>query len=120
MTFTPALLHGQAVTFTNKAISGTDEYGNDVYGANSVTVSGCAISPGNSSEDFQGTEQITYDVTVHAPAATLVNLPFDQMVISGITYNVIGNPNGWISPFTGTGSFLEIHGRIVTTGGASV
>lgn len=118
--FTPSFLQrGATVTFGHRIVTGVDAYGNDMYGITEVDVSGCAISPGNSSEDWQGTEQIEARVTVHAPAATLVNLPFDYMVIEGRKYNIVGTPNGWVSPFTGTGSYLEIQGKQITTGGAA-
>lgn len=115
----PSLRQGQTVTFGNRTVTGVDEYNNDVYGEVEVQVTGCAISPGNSSENWQGTEQITSDVTVHAPLATVVDLPLDYMVIAGVQYNIVGNPRNWVSPFTGTLSLIEIQGREVTTGGAA-
>jgi len=115
----PVLRAGTVVTFINKVVTGVDEYGNDVYGSVNVQVPGCAVSPGNSSEDIQGTSQVISDIIVHAPAGTLVLLPFDQMIVNGVTYNVVGDPRSWVSPFTGTASMEEIQGRLVTTGGAA-
>jgi hypothetical protein len=115
----PYLRQGQTVTFGNRIVTGTDDYGNDVYGTVEVQVPGCAISPGNSTENWQGTEQIVSDVVVHAPIATVVDLPLDYMKIAGVEYNLVGNPRNWVSPFTGTGSLMEIQGRQVTTGGAA-
>jgi hypothetical protein len=115
----PNLRAGQTVTFVNKVVTGIDDYGNDVYDSATVDVPGCAVSPGVSTQSWQGTEQISADVTVHAPPDTNVDLPRDQMIIDGVVYNVVGNPRGWKSPFTGTGSMLEILGREVTTGGAA-
>lgn len=117
--FAPALLHGQTVTFVHRVVTGTDDYGNDVYTATSVDVPGCAVSPGSSSEDWQGTLQVMSDVLVHAPAATLVDLPFDEMIIGGQTFNIVGDPRSWVSPFTGSGGFLEVQGKLITTGGAA-
>lgn len=118
--YTPSFLQrGATVTFGHRVVTGIDDYGNDVYDDVEQDVPGCAISPGNSNEDWQGTEQISSDVTVHAPAATLVELPFDYMKIASQKYNIVGTPNGWVSPFTGTGSFLEIHGKLITTGGSA-
>lgn len=117
MPFVPGLLHGTTVTFLQRQVTGTDQYGNDVYGSTSTDVPGCAIAPGSSNESFQGTLLITADVVVYAPAATMVDLPYDQFIYNDETYNVIGNPNNWVSPWTTTGSFEMIAGRLVTTGG---
>lgn len=119
MPFAPAVLHGQTVTFVHRQVTGRDNYGNDVYGNTSVDVSGCIVAPGSTSEDFQGTLQIDSDVTVYTPQGVTVDLPVDQMTISGVTYNVVGSPNNWTSPWTSTGSFQQIQGRLVTTGGAA-
>lgn len=117
--FTPSDQHGQTVTFVHRQLTGEDQYGNDVYGKTNVDVPGCVVAPGNTSENFQGTLQITSDVTVYTPAGTTVDLPVDQMIINGVTYNVVGNPNNWSSPWTGTGSFQQVEGKLVTTGGAA-
>jgi hypothetical protein len=111
------LFSGQTVTFVNKTVTSTDAYGNDVYTAQNVNVSGCAVDYGNNTEDWQGTAQITQDVTVYAPIGTVVDTPWDQMIIGGVTYNVIGTPRSWGSPFSGTQGMDEVQGRLVTTGG---
>lgn len=114
----PILRAGQPVTFLQRQVTGVDDYGNDVYGTTSVVVSGCAISPGNTSEQWGGTAVIEADVTVHIPAAQAIDLPLDQFrTPDGTLYNVVGKPRQWESPFTGTGSMQEVLGRVVTTGG---
>jgi hypothetical protein len=115
--FDPSLPHGKVVTFVQRTVTSTDSYGNDVYGETTVDVPGCAINPGSSSESFQGTLQITSDVVAYVPSATVVDMPMDIMVIDDVRYNVIGSPRTWGSPWTGTGSFLEVAGKLVTTGG---
>lgn len=108
---------GKTVRFLHRQLTGVDAYGNDVYGSLPNDVQGCAVAPGNSTQDWQGTEQIQTDVTVYAPAKTMVNLPVDQMIIDGQAFNVVGDPSSWASPFTGSGSFLEVRGKFVSTGG---
>jgi hypothetical protein len=115
----PVLRAGQNVTFGHRKVTGADEYGNDVYNDVEKVVPGCAVSPGNSSENWDGTVQIESDVTVHAPFGTEIDLPLDYMLIDDYKYNVVGKPSNWTSPFTGTISMLEIRGRLVTTGGAA-
>jgi hypothetical protein len=113
-------MHGQTVQFVQRQVAGVDGYGNDVYGNQTQSIDGCVISPGNSNEDFQGTLQISSDVTVHCPVGTVINVPVDRMILpDGSVYNVIGSPKNWASPFTGTGSVVEVQGRLVTTGGAA-
>lgn len=115
----PSLRTGKTVTLVHRQVTGRDSYGNDIYGTTEKTVEGCAVSPGNSSEDWQGTEQITADITVHMPPGTVVDMPLDQVIVDGTEYNVVGDPRSWSSPFTGTQSFLEVQGRLITTGGAA-
>jgi hypothetical protein len=113
------LFNSTTVTFVNKTISGVDAYGNDVYSAENVDVPGCAVNYGNNTEDWQGTAQITEDVVVYAPIGTIVDTPWDQMIIGGTTYNVVGTPRSWSSPFSGTQGMDQVQGRLVTTGGAA-
>lgn len=108
---------GRSVRFVHRQLTGVDSFGNDVYGSLAVDVQGCAVSPGSSSEDWQGTATITSEVTVHAPVKTMVNLPLDQMIIDGKTFNIVGEPNSWASPWTATTGYMEIHGREITSGG---
>jgi hypothetical protein len=114
-----ALRAGVTVKFVHRTLTGTDDKGNDVYSAESIDVPGCAVVPGTSTETWQGTEQIEADLTVYAPFSTLVNRPWDEMVYNGDTYNVVGVPRNWASPFTGTQSMLAVVGKLITTGGAA-
>jgi hypothetical protein len=113
----PTLRNGQTVTFVNRTVTGQDAYNNDVYTANSTDVPGCAVSPGTSTENWAGTMEIESDIVVYAPPGTVVDLPWDEMIFNGVTYNIVGTPGSWQSPFTGTQSMLEIKGKLVTTGG---
>jgi hypothetical protein len=115
----PGLYEGTSVIFVNKTVTGTDAYSNDVYTSVQVIVTGCAVDYGSTSEDWQGTAQITADVTVYAPIGTVVDTPYDQMIINGVTYNVVGVPRSWGSPFTGTAGVDEVLGKLITTGGAA-
>lgn len=115
----PNLRAGQKVLFIHRKVTSQDQYGNDVYTSTTQEVDGCAVSPGSSTETWQGTMQIVSDIIVHAPPDTVVDEPWDEMVIAGVTYNIVGDPRSWTSPFTGTASMLEIQGKLVTTGGAA-
>jgi hypothetical protein len=113
----PDLRAGQPVILVHRKITGTDEFGNDVYTATQQIINGCAVSPGNSTESFQGTEAIISDIVVHVPPSTEIELPLDQVIIGSEVYNVIGIPKQWSSPFTGTPSMTEINCKLITTGG---
>ena len=110
----PIFAAGQTVTFISRSVTGTDEYGNDVYGEVTHVVGGCGISPGNSSEDIQGTASVLSDVILHAPLSAQIGL-FDAVILpDGRRYRLTGTPNTWQSPFTGTKSFIEIPLQVVT------
>lgn len=110
----PNFAAGQTVTFISRGVTGQDAYGNDVYGEVSRVVSGCGISPGNSSEDIQGTASVLSDVILHAPVSASIGL-FDAVILpDGRKYRLTGTSNVWQSPFTGTRSFLEIPLQVVT------
>lgn len=115
----PNLFSGTTVRFVNRVVTGTDNYGNDVYSKTNVDVSGCAVNFGTTTEEWQGNVRVEADVTVYAPLGTIVDVPWDEMIINGITYNVVGLPRNWSSPFSGTVGVDEILGKYVSTGGAA-
>lgn len=73
----------------------------DWSAAVSVSIEGCAVAPGGSSE-VQGVnrEQITTEPTLYAPYGSDV-LPSDRIMSGGITYEVTGRGGDWRSPFSG-------------------
>jgi hypothetical protein len=114
MEIMPIFGSGNTVTFIKRTVTGQDEYGDDVYVETQTAVSGCGISPGNSSEDIQGTASVMSDVIVHAPPDVSIGL-FDAVILpDGRRYRLSGTSNTWVSPFTGTSSFQEIPLVMVT------
>lgn len=110
----PTFGSGQPVTFVTRTVTGQDEYGDDVYTEVQHVVNGCGISPGNSSEDIQGTASVLSDVILHVPNSNAIGL-FDAVILpDGRKYRLTGTPNTWQSPFTGTRSFMEIPLQVVT------
>ena len=47
------------------------------------------------------------------PAGTVVT-PEDQIVYEGVTYEVMGAPEAWTSPFTMLRGPVQVHLRVVT------
>jgi hypothetical protein len=104
----PFLRAGQSIKVIERTVTGQDAYGNDVYGEAIRVIRNCAISPGNSSEDIQGTASVSSDVILHVPTSTDVG-NFDRVVLpDGNTYRITGVPKYWHSPFTGSTSMIEI------------
>jgi hypothetical protein len=104
----PIFRSGQQVTVITRTVTGQDDYGNDVYSEKSRVVSGCVLSPGNTSEDIQGTASVLSDVILHAPLGTAIG-PYDAVLLSdGQRYRAAGQPKNWVSPFTGSSSLIEV------------
>lgn len=74
----------------------------DWSAAVSVSIEGCAVAPGGSSE-VQGVnrEQVTTEPTLYAPYGADV-LPWDRILDpDGVTWEVVARGGDWRSPFTG-------------------
>ncbi len=113
-----SLAYGQVVTVNKRRSTGDrNDYGDEVWNITSEDVPGCAISPGNTLGDNQGTTSALADVIVYMPIGTDIQLQ-DTIVLptDGRTYWVNGVPQSWQSPFTGTNGVMEIR-AVVTTGG---
>lgn len=109
---------GVTVTLRSSYVSGRDEYGNDVKQTTVTEVSGCAFAPGSGSaigttEDTQGTDQVTAAAELFMPAGTPVTSQ-DQVVYEGVTYEVMGAPSSWTSPFTALRGPVMVRLRVVT------
>jgi hypothetical protein len=66
-----------------------------------LDIPGCAFNPGVSSEPLQNARNaVITRPEVYAPPGADV-LAGDRLVVRGVTYEVQGNPQDWISPFTG-------------------
>ena len=115
----PTLRAGQTVTIVRRVLQPEpDSHGNDVYVDQLISVLGCAISPGFSSETDSGGIQVKANVTIHMPTGTVV-YPTDALRgPDGREYEVIGFPDTWQSPFTGTLSMVEVKVQEVTGGGS--
>lgn len=103
---------GAQITLVTRAKSGTDSYGNDVYGETTTTVVG-AFAPGGSSELIQGQDTVITQPTVYLPAGTDVT-SVDEVEVNGLRYLVDGEPNAWVSPFTGWAPGVEVRLERVT------
>lgn len=94
---------GEPVTVLTRAQTGTDRYGNAVYGwpEPGTTYDRCAFAPGTSTEPVEpGRTAVLVDAVVYLPAGAEVG-PADRLIVRGVTYEVQGEPGDWRSPYTG-------------------
>jgi hypothetical protein len=108
----PALANGQYVTLRHRVVAGQDEYNNDTYAFTEVQVGPCSVQPTSSRESINFTDQVTTGVLVFMPHGT--NLSFlDAIIVDGIEYEVIGDPESWVSPFSGHTAPVRVSGQLV-------
>ncbi len=105
---------GQTVTLHQRTVTGQDGRGNDVYSDSTTQVTGCAVTYGASTENVAGTDTVASDAVVYMPDGSNPTA-YDRMTLpDGNTYEIQGKPTQQMSPFTGTTSYIEVRGRLVT------
>jgi hypothetical protein len=87
-------------SWVQRTVTGTDAYGNDLYGETTVSV-GAVFAPGSSSELIQGQDTVLTHPSLYLPLSS-PPAPTDRVVVDGVTYDVDGKPEVWpASPLTG-------------------
>lgn len=109
----PSFTYGEMVTVVSRALTGQDDYGNDVYGTTETPYYNVPAWPTGSSEKDQAADLVITGVTVLLPAGTVVT-PTDRVLVYGNTYEVDGEPAQFSSPFTNTGIGVETRLKRVT------
>ena len=103
----------------NEFGSSQDEYGNDLLTPVQVVVEGCVVRPSDanaagSNEDVSARDLVISGYTLLAPPGTVIE-PTDQVLLTdGFTYEVVGRPGEWRSPFTNHGPGVQVTLRRVT------
>lgn len=95
MTFAAAM----PVTLITRTVSGQDAYGNDTFTETQTTIN-AAFAPGTSLELVQGQDLVTIQPTLYLPPDVDPN-PIDAVLVDGQRYDVDGDTDVWMSPFTG-------------------
>jgi hypothetical protein len=98
---------GSTVTIVRRTVTGTDDWGNDVYGTVNADVGPCSVQPASSREDLNFADQITKSIVVFVPYGTDVSF-IDAVIVAGVQYEVNGQPDIWKSPFSGNTSPIRI------------
>jgi hypothetical protein len=109
--------YGQTVTLIHRVPAGVDEYGNDAFTDQTEDVKLVVVAPANTSEAVQFTEYTSDTYMIYLPIGTDVS-HLDAVLINGNKYEVQGNPQNFISPFSGHNSPVVI--RVAGDTGASV
>ena len=95
---------GESVTFEALVVGAEDDHGNPIesYGPPMV-VDYCAFDPGVSVESFSpGRDVVSTTPRVFTPASATVSVsPRDRVTVRGLVYQVKGDPQVWVNPFTG-------------------
>jgi hypothetical protein len=97
----PVFPFGLTLTLVKRTPSGNfDEYGNVIYDERKVQVSNCAFQSQTSSENLEFADQLLVTNVVFMPYGTDVQ-SVDAIEVFGDRYEVVGDPNSYISPFSG-------------------
>jgi len=104
------LPYGETVTILERVQTGVDRYGKPVYEwpEPGVEVAGCAVAPRMSEEPAEvNRNRVITGLTVYLPPGTQIT-PHDRLVVRGVTYEVVGEPGDWRSPYSGVARGIEV------------
>ena len=107
----PSFSHPAPITIIRRVVTGTDDFGNDVYGQTSEDVTG-SVAPSTSRENLNQADQLASGVVVMVPFGTDVTY-IDAFIVNGVQYEVSGQPDTWTSPFSGNSAPVRIEGTLV-------
>lgn len=102
-------VNGEIVTLLTPT-SGTDRYGDTAANwtaPEATAVPGCAVAPRASTETTADGDRVIIGLTVYLPPGTAVTSK-QRVVVRGETYEVVGEPGEWRSPYTGWAPGTEI------------
>lgn len=109
--------HGETVTRQRGTATGDPYSGENTLiswvAPDELEIAGCAFNPGVSTEPLQDRRNaVLTRPQVYAPPDADV-LSGDRLVVRGDTYEVVGRPADWRSPFTGWAPGLVIELELV-------
>jgi hypothetical protein len=111
--------YGETVTHIVRTASGRDGDGNDTWTETSMVINNVAVAPrdsngsSTSNEQTQGRDTVTIGLTIGLPSGTVV-AAVDRFIIRGNTYDVEGQPESLLNPFTGWNPGLPVALKRVT------
>lgn len=110
---------GETVMLVRRDIAGRDRYGNDVMVEVMTDIAGCSVQPMWGQEQLGSEDQVTERVQVFLPAQAVIELPFplsavDALRISGVLFEINGQPQTWRMPPTNVVDHVVLFGRRTT------
>lgn len=110
---------GESVQILDGAVTSRDTYGNDVRTFPvKATYTNVPVAPADANgaggnEYTDGRDTVVIGLSVYLPDGAAV-APADRAVVRGETWEVIGDPQAWQSPFTGWRPGIPVALRRVT------
>lgn len=100
----------ESATIVTRTKSGTDSDGNPIWVDASTAVTG-AFAPAGSTELVQGQDTVITNPTFYLSAGSPVPTATDQLTVRGVRYEIDGEPEVYMNPFTGTrpGAVLRLN-----------
>jgi hypothetical protein len=96
------------VTLLSTAVTGVDEYGNDVRESTATRVDALAVWPRASDELTDARDTVIVGLTAVLPFGTEVRAT-DRVEYDGRVWEIEGEPGAWgPSPFTGSTAGVEV------------
>jgi hypothetical protein len=93
--------YGETIAIVSQTVSGQDDDGNDTRVASETSISGVAFAPAGSTELVQGQDTVITQDTVYLPTGASLPLATDKVRARGRLYNIEGDPQVFVNPFTG-------------------
>lgn len=92
---------GVMVTVTRQAAPVFPTMGDAPAVATTTDIDNCAIWPTTTAELVSGQDTVTWDLTLVVPEGTDI-LATDKVTFDSTVYEIVGQPQDWRSPFTGS------------------
>lgn len=92
---------GETITIVRLAPPTFPTMGDAPAVATSTDIDNCAVWPTQTTELIVGQDTVTWDLDLVVPFGTDVRSD-DQVEYEGVTYDIVGRPQPWRSPFTGS------------------
>lgn len=106
--------YGQTVLLKRRVKTGTDDYGNDVYGVSVEAIYGVAVWPTGATESTgDNRDQLITGLTAILPPG-INPAAIDRVTVYGTDYEIDGEPGRYLSPFTAYDLGTEVRLKRVT------
>lgn len=105
--------YAKKVTYVDRSPSGQDLDGNDAW-TETQTTTAAVFAPGGSAEITTGGDMVNTQPTLYGVDQALPVKSTDRFIVDGISFEVDGDPQAYLNPFTGWAPGLVVPLRRVT------